>query len=319
MQIAKLTIKELEDLQKKLSKNVTCLYPNCSNRPIRSHIVAEKTLRLIAEKGHVLSWNKNLSLWNMARIMDAGLPLEQFDLEPTLVGIEDKKVTRPLFCDEHDNSIFAPLEKKEFSFHPEQICLLAYRALCSKTFSASPQETIFTAADQHNRQNLLSTSEGRKGQRRFQPTDIILKARQEYAQILLAQDYSQLCWGIYPVNMKPCIASTYSLIPPLDYIDASELTVEDVISFSFLPHMASNTSICILSWLKGSKRVQRFMNLIEINRPSENEQQNLFLSLGFESPTLFISPQWWNSLSDEKKKEYKKIHLALSKKYSQLV
>src|SRR5205814_568 len=60
---------------------------------------------------------------------------EQLYEEPVSVGIRDvNKVAHPLFCSYHDESIFRPLEKSAFSFQPEQILLLAYRALSSMRF-----------------------------------------------------------------------------------------------------------------------------------------------------------------------------------------
>jgi hypothetical protein len=38
-------------------RNGTCLYPGCKKKPINSHIVAEKTLKLIAENSKVLTWD----------------------------------------------------------------------------------------------------------------------------------------------------------------------------------------------------------------------------------------------------------------------
>lgn len=50
----------VEDLDKaieKATRNPTCLYPGCSNPPIGSHVIARRTLQLIAENSHVLIWS----------------------------------------------------------------------------------------------------------------------------------------------------------------------------------------------------------------------------------------------------------------------
>jgi hypothetical protein len=262
----------------------------------------------------------------MMKSVDAGEPLECPYMEPLLVGIKDvKKVTNPLFCQDHDEKIFAPLEKKDFSFHPEQIALLAYRALCSVTFSPSPIDAILHIARQYDYQHSLDTPERLAKLHRFHAVDILLEARQRYEQMHQAQDYSQLGWAMIPVNVQPCIAATYSLIP-VDDDDARAivngthvLAAEDVISFSFLPSLPMNNSLCVISWLKGSQRAQRFMHVNRINELTEQEQQDVLLSFTFESPTIYMSPTWWQSLSLEKREEYKKIHFDVGKEHAQLV
>ena len=57
-----------------------------------------------------------------------------------------------------------------------------------------------------------------------------------------------------------------------------------------------------------SERAQRFITANMINALSEQEQLALFFERAFESPTVYMSPQWWNSLSEEKRAEYTQIH-----------
>ena len=77
---------------------------------------------------------------------------------------------------------------------------------------------------------------------------------------------------MYLVNTPPCVAATYSLIPvvndnALAVIDGTQLlTVEDAVSFSFLPYEPLNSSICVISWLQGSQKAQRFMHMNQGNR-----------------------------------------------------
>ena len=41
-----------------------------------------------------------------------------------------------MFCCTHDNDVFEALEKPDYSYEPEKIALLAYRALCYKTWNS---------------------------------------------------------------------------------------------------------------------------------------------------------------------------------------
>ena len=266
----------------------------------------------------------------MFRQLKAGKPLEELSLALESVGIHDvRKVTHPIFCRDHDDRIFTPIEKDEIAsysaFLPEQIVLLAYRALCSVTYNDTLTEAILEVSKQFGYTHSLSDPKKYERLLRFQARDILLKAHDRYEQIHLTRDYQQLGWSIYPVNIEPCIATTYALIPVNDD-DASSivdgellLTAEDVVSFTLLPDPQLGNSICIISWLKGSPRAQRFIILNRINELSEQERQDLFFRYVFESPTIYISPTWWRSLSEEKREEYAKIHQKAGREHAELV
>jgi hypothetical protein len=213
-------VEALEDAIVKAQRNGTCLYPACTDKPIDSHVIARKTLRLIAENSKVLTWNMPTA-WAMYRQLKAGKSLEDLSLEPESVGIHDiRKVTHPIFCHDHDDRIFAPIEKDEIASRStliaEQIVLLAYRALCSVTYSDTVTEAILEVSKQHGYNHSLSEPEKYARLLRFQARDILLKAHHRYEQIHLTQDYQQLGWSVYPVNMQPSVATTYSLIPVND-------------------------------------------------------------------------------------------------------
>lgn len=313
----------------KAHKNGTCLYPGCTEKPIGSHVIARKTLRLIAENSKVLTWNMPHAP-TMFKQFKAGKPMKDLTLVPKLVGINDiRNVTYPLFCHDHDDRIFAPIEKDEIASRSillaEQIVLLAYRALCSVTYNDTLTEALLEVPKQIGYTHSLSDPKRYERLLRFQARDILLKAQQRYEQIHLTQDYQQLGWSVYPVNVQPCVAATYSLIPDPDddapsVVDSKiTLSAEDVVSFTLLPDPRLGKSICILSWLKGSQRAQRFMSLQGINELSEQERQDVFFHYAFESTTIYISPTWWRSLGEEKREEYMKIHQKAGREHAKLV
>lgn len=307
----------IEDTIKKARGNNACLFPNCNRKPIGSHIIARRTLKDIADnKFQVLTWSlRNITTFQMSKSLKTGQPLEKLYEEPIPVHINAKNWMKyPIFCKYHDNNVFAPLENRGFSFQPEQLVLLAFRAFCSMIFSLLETEAIFSAlVNQHSFQRSLSTQEDLLKLQRFQATEVFLQVRQRYEQILSSKDYDQLECLPYQVNIQPSIAATYSLFPAVDattIINGTQgLTVEDAVSFSFLPYKSMNNSICVISFLRGSQGARRFKTLYKVDELTENEQQDLFLTFAFKSPIIYISPTWWHSLSEEKRDEYKKIHL----------
>ena len=210
-------VDKFEDAIKKAHKNGTCLYPGCTEKPISSHVIARKTLRLIAEDGKVLTWNMP-NAYSMFNQFKAGKPMKDLALVPEPVGIHDvRKVTHPIFCHDHDHRIFASIEKDEIASHsaflPEQVVLLAYRPLCSVTYNDTLTPALLEVIKQQGYMHPLNDPERYNRLLRFRAEDILLKAQQSYEHIHLTQDYQQLGWSVYPVNMQPCIAATYSHIP----------------------------------------------------------------------------------------------------------
>ena len=231
----------------KAQRNDTCLYPGCTEKPISSHIIARKTLSIIAEKSKDLTWNMP-DTYAMFKQFNAGKRMIDLTLVPKLVGIGDiRKVTRPIFCQKHDGEIFAPIEKEVIASRSaclaEQIVLLAYRALCSVTYNDTLTEELLAVMKQHGVAHPLYDPDRYARLLRFRARDILLKAQQSYEQMLLTQDYQQLGWSVYPMNVQPCIAATYSQIPndrnsndAQSIVDGTlPLTEEDVVHFSLLP------------------------------------------------------------------------------------
>lgn len=154
---------------------------------------------------------------------------------------------------------------------------------------------------------------------------VVWEVYRQYEELRVARDYSQLGYSVYSVNMPPCIAATYGFMSTHgDEAQAivngtQAMSADNCMSFTFLPHKTLNQSICVISWLRGSQRAQRFLLLSGINELAEKEQQDLLLSLAFRSPTIYISPTWWRSLREEKREEYKQIHIHANRKYAALV
>jgi hypothetical protein len=307
-------------------RNGTCLYPGCNKKPINSHVVSEKTLRLIAENttNTILTWN--LPDDTMVKRLKARLPLEQFYFEPTPVGVGQKsKVTCPLFCEDHDGPVFAPLEQGKFSSQPtpEQMLLIAYRALCTATYDQMVPERAFSVGEKYGEHSTLNRPETLPRLNRFLVRDVLLVARQRHEQLLITQDYQQIEGKTFLMNIPPCIACTDALVPS-DLLDAmvtitgsQTLTAQDVVVFSFLPYPPLH-NLFIISWLRGSQRARVLLNHI-INPLPEKEQLEFFLSSGFQASNVYISPIWWQSLSQEQKEYYTKLHLEAGREFATYV
>ncbi len=315
-QAIKFLDEDIAQKREQARQNAACFYQGCTEPPIKSHIISKKLLRHIAKKNKVLNLptSESRPFSDIIDAIDAGTSLEFLNIEPVLIDIGDVQLTDPLFCQPHDTSVFAQIDNREIAEHaeriPKQVLLLAYRALCSLTYQLSNHQstidTILEFSKKVGYKHSLAEPERYARLHRFLANDPMLAVYKRHEQIRKSRDYSQLGYGLYVVNVPPCIATTYSLIP-VDDEDAKAIMngtlrvgAEDAVSFSFLPHEPLN-SICVISWLKDSQRAKRFVTLNRINDLSESEQQDLFFHFAFESRNVYVSPDWWNSLSGEQR------------------
>ena len=105
-------------------KKWPCLHPYCKNIAINSHLLQRNgILDNVAENGHLYE----------ARIK--GIYRRIHDDEIVVlkkVGIR-QAISYPLFCSEHDSTLFKPIEEKFIDFNDYNSQLLfSYRSLCSE-------------------------------------------------------------------------------------------------------------------------------------------------------------------------------------------
>lgn len=105
-------------------KKRPCLCPNCQKTAINSHLLQRNgILDNVAENGHLYE----------ARIKDVYRRInEKGIVELKKVGI-GQAISYPLFCSEHDSTLFKPIEGKNVDFDDYHSQLLfSYRSLCSE-------------------------------------------------------------------------------------------------------------------------------------------------------------------------------------------
>ena len=116
-----------------------CLAPSawlgeCQGKIVRAHTVPKSgSLQRIAREGHVYSINLSLE----------SLQKNQGSYVPKLLGI-NKASTFWGFCSKHDDTIFAPLEKRDFNGTPEQCFLIGYRALTLELYKKHAAVNLFS-------------------------------------------------------------------------------------------------------------------------------------------------------------------------------
>lgn len=120
--------KEILKIVAKILRNVDslkwkCLYPNCNEIAINSHLLQKNgILNYLAEDGHLYEIRGN----DLFKIEKEGALISK------RVGI-NKAISQPLFCNQHDTKIFREIETSPINFFDPRVQLLfSYRSLCSE-------------------------------------------------------------------------------------------------------------------------------------------------------------------------------------------
>ena len=124
-ELNKLTAQSYKNLKYKKKHN--CLYPNCTESPIDSHSIQKAIMKTIAdETGHLQRMTITPELKPKGKLIK----------QIAKVSYNDASVFEG-FCNNHDTSIFLPIEKNEISLdNKEQMFLILYRSVCREYVAA---------------------------------------------------------------------------------------------------------------------------------------------------------------------------------------
>lgn len=85
---------------------------------------------------------------------------------------------------------------------------------------------------------------------------------------------------------------------------------EDVVTFSFFPEKKPNTTICVITWFKGSLRGSKFIENLGLKQLSEEDIRNKLMITALKMSLVYISPNWWDTLSPEQQEGISKLRLS---------
>ena len=287
-----------KSLESKLCLSPLQWHDQCESRIAKSHTVPKSTsLRRIARKGHVYS------------ILPDPQEIEKGSgtVSPRLIGV-NKASTFPGFCSLHDNAIFSPLEKREFSGAVEQGFLIAYRALTRELYSKRAATEVLKTLRQVDRGKTLTE------QIRIQTlvnslesgTDIALRSTEYYKRIfdemLVNGNYSGVEGYVIEFDDAPTVLCSGAIFPVQDFdgVELQELghpdRIPELLCFSSF-FSKERQGVMAFSWL--SQQGDSSRRLID----SLKQIPDLFITEAllrfiFEyCENLHISPTWWESIS----------------------
>lgn len=226
---------------------------------------------------------------------------------PERFGVNEASVFTG-FCSVHDDQIFAPLEKTEFSGSAEQCFLLAYRALARELF-----------AKQGAVRNIPLLKEMDRGrpvpdqiaiQRFVEPyrvgTETGLRDLETYKaecdRYLEEQDFSGVRYYIVELGDPPDVLCSAGLFPECDF---NGRPLHNLERLDFLPDSLWISTIgwpgrgaLVFTWLEGHDRACRQF-ISSLDELLDDAIPHAVMRLLFEHfENMFLAPRWWCSLSD---------------------
>lgn len=287
-------------VQKKLSKlKFPCLCPGCGQLAISSHSQQkEGQLRAIAKKGLVYAINRNL-VQSLKSVLkgDANWLI-------TKKGIYEASAFSG-YCSQHDQMIFAPIEKQPLiPDNPAQAALLFLRAI-SFEYAAKRKAAI--------QLDMFADAVGKDINPKWQEfNDLWLQGIQLFlireGPFILGQifdaitknDYKRLHTSWVRVPQILPISVTTSVCPWLNdyYTKWSPSRPQAMVSFSVIP--ASNYTDVVCSWLDYCHKDSLW---IQQNMESVKGLERVVNIFGIaESEDLCLNIDFWDALPEELKK-----------------
>jgi hypothetical protein len=285
-------------------------YPTkCQGKIIKAHTISKsKSLKTIARNQHVYSFLPSIEKFFKNKE-------ENNIIYPELQGINNAS-TFTGFCEEHDKTLFYDIDNKNFTSEKKQVFLLSYRAISRE---------LFTQIGQLN--SISTLRDGDKGlalidQIHYQREIDKLKIGMEYAnndlvfikekldKILIRKNYSDISGFIIKCKNKPNLLCSGFMFPHYDFqgnllqnfSDYSER--KKSITINIFP--SNNKGYIVFSWIREDDDIclqfVESLNLLEPQRIT-----NAIIRFLFEHiENRFANPDWWESLSEDKKNNLNK-------------
>lgn len=304
---------EIKDITSKIYKQLnskktyTCLFPGCSEKPIKSHSIQKSLLKNIMDStNHVLNFSLNV----------------QFHLESDItvnqqkIGINDAS-TFEGYCNKHDTTVFLPIEQEQIDYsNDEHNFLLLYRSIAREYYES--RKSYFLSRDIIGEIN--ST---------LQPDDI----RIPYSIIQLYLQYCEFFWvekmkesldscyllKRYNCQFKynhitiskqlPVFANTYFCVQGYKNGKMKQIDITKDLPYSFSITILPNNGHTDVFYAYLEEQEKDLADFLK-NFQSENEielEEFITDTILINSDNFYISPDYWNHIPDLEQKDLLKF------------
>jgi len=311
-------IKLKEHFQKISNKKRKCSHPNCNERAINSHTVSRASnLLKISSKNN-----------NLYSIKNPIFGINNNDFLDFKCGVNTASVY-PLFCKKHDSDLFEPFENKNIlKITQKHSFLLHYRILNKALYLKEILDEAYTKAIQELKENeQFIKIEDLQNYKNFidELTKIaniigiepkmLIHQKENLDKLLMKSNYKNQNYYAIIIDKIPEIQCATTWIPALDF-DNNELFDLDNYN-SHVPSISidilafEEKGIILFSWNCANEYTHsdsniKFIKSLDSILNIEKPMAILHLIFSF-SEDIFISPIWFDSLSDNKKEILKGI------------
>ena len=228
-------------------------------------------------------------------------------IPPKPRGIQ-KASTFTGFCTKHDNHIFGPLEKAQFTATPEQCFLLAYRAVARELYlkintrrhneSRLPQLASQLGVDHPYVLALATFTKGTVDGERD-----LTSHKRDYDQALLASDHSGINSYVVELAAPPPVMCSGAFIPehafggqPLEVFPNPTSTRQTEMTVSSFADIRGQGFV-VFAWLDDPENyAAQFVDSLS-NIPDPDVTGPLLRFMFEYCENVHIRPSWWRSLS----------------------
>lgn len=272
-----------------------CSYPGCDEFAIDSHTISESQLRKIADDLNKV-FGPQQNFW---RAINFESLQEQFDVFDYL-GVNQASTHRA-FCNNHDQEVFGPIENgNEIQVvDKKQLYTMYFRAFCSQYFQTKEAVFFRTIIRKVNAENNCQS---------FNETYEV--KRMKYLQDFLEPLFLNLVKDD-PLNLY---SRTFILKKELHFLTCSLIQFPQTTNwddfFSINTFIQDGTTLVVFSSVEDkSEQVDSMLS------PYDNDSIEKFLfQCSFElSSNAYVSPVWWNNLSQNERLEIENLNIDLAK------
>jgi hypothetical protein len=211
----------------------------------------------------------------------------------------------------HDKKLFAPLEDKKFNFTNEQLFLLTYRIVAKVIYLKEQQIELFSNKVKYydngmgnNFQNLSYVLSDANSQLRD-----IENIKKVYDVDLLNKNYKNMKYYSVIVNKIPEVMVAGAFIPIIDFQDDELINYIDNYDkeyntiFTSILKLDENKGAIIFSWNDSinSDECEEFIESLDCLSNKDKIKAISSFLFKMNKENLFISPEWYESLSTEKR------------------
>jgi len=303
---------EIKQDHQKVFSFQECKVPNelkceCEGSIIRAHTISRSAnLKEIQKDGHVYTLN----------IDYGGIKENPKNVHLDKKGIKKDASTFYIFCKYHDDKLFAPLEKKDFTFTNEQIFLLSYRIIAKGLYLKERQIYFFSEHVKRNYDKGLSREKQLFIQtigHIFSDEDSQIKDIQNVKNLLdeklINKEYSNIKYYALIIDKIPEIMVAGAFIPDIDFYGNDLIDYVNnynreynVISVSSIK-VNDNQGAIIFSWDESIDSTECDIFINDLVYLTNQEKIKAITCLFFKKlkESLCISPNWYESLAEKNK------------------